>query len=182
MTLKREPKKREAPAVEERYVVHKTQANAGMRGAIFIEEVMADPKAHADLEYRYRLVPHESQSAEEFDRLADLAIDLVTGKVANVAYLVPRVRNYPPLAHGTQVRFFIAEDAAHEIKMTGKPGTDVTFVRFPGQTEKGLKQVMDYLAEARGEYAMRNPPPTARDRADLGSYYTADPNRKEFIA
>src|SRR5688572_19150895 len=105
--LSREPKRREPPTVQTMHVLHKTEENVKLRlgGVIWIEDLMASPDRHGNIEYRYLLVQHPSQTSEEFERLAQLAIDISNGKVASPCYIVPLKRKYPPLSGCGSVNF-----------------------------------------------------------------------------
>lgn len=187
--LTTKPKRREAlprtpPQVETAYLLHRTDENMGrVHGrVVWFEDVTADPERFAGLEYNFTFDAHETQSADEFNELVDTAIGVVNGKLKNVTFIVPRKRPYPPMSMTPRgIAFHIAEDLADQIRRTGEPDTGAwTIIRYPGQTPKGMREVLDYLANARKDYEKEHPPRELLIDKRPSCWFTPDPNAKVF--
>ncbi len=180
--LTREPRRREPAPVEDRYVLHKTEANRAISGALYVEDVMSNPSDFADLPFRYRLIQHESQDNEEFERLADLVTGLADGSIAKACYVVPRKRSYPAIP-GATMPFYLAEDVAREVSLSGKhPVLNMHVARYPGQTDRGLRDVMGYINDALEEWEKRNQTHASNYKEnDPGCGYDPGPEQKVFI-
>lgn len=189
--LTREPKRIEAkprpapPEPTDVHLLYKTVDNlkaTRFSSVIWIEGILANPKAFADLQHDHNLVPHESQNAEAWDDIVQLAIDVIAGTVkpSDVWYVRARKNRYPEWK-GSVPNFITVEDLAHRIERYGEPDTGKWRVPLhPGMTTKGRAELLAYISEAREKYLKRNPPREALIDPRPSQGFRPDPNEKVF--